>query len=154
MTRVYLFFLFFRYDPSHSGSPLDTYQFYSHPSIAALSSKATLASYSPEDAFTNFGTQYNQGYLVEGSPSLTPASKEFVVQPPSGTPISISSNDHPLHNQVFKFSESYVPYSQAAAANTVTNFRSFEVPSSATGAPAASSAPAVAPSTAQPSQKQ
>lgn len=129
--------IFFRYDPSNSASPLDTYKFYSHPSVSALSSQASLASYSPESAFNNFGTQFRQGYLVEGSPSLTPLTKTIVQS--DQTPISISSLDHPLHSQVFKYSQSFVPYPGLVASNNNgATFPTFDV-SSSTAVPAASS---------------
>ncbi|KAE9541659.1 hypothetical protein AGLY_003650 [Aphis glycines] len=125
------------YDPSNSASPLDTYKFYSHPSVSALSSQASLASYSPESAFNNFGTQFRQGYLVEGSPSLTPLTKTVVQS--DQTPISISSLDHPLHSQVFKYSQSFVPYPGLVTGNNNgATFPTFDV-SSSTAVPAASS---------------
>jgi len=124
------------YDPSNSGSPLDTYKFYNHPSVSALSSQASLASYSPESAFNNFGTQFRQGYLVEGSPSLTPFTKTVVQS--DQTPISISSLDHPLHSQVFKYSQSFVPYPGLVTGNNnAAAFQTFDV--SSTAAPAVSS---------------
>jgi len=115
------------FDPSNAASPLDAYRFYSHPSVSALSSQATLASYSPETAFTDFGSQLRQGYLVAGSPSLTPVAKTVIQT--SRTPISISSADHPLHSQVFKYSQSqsFVPYAEAVAANAApVTFRTYE----------------------------
>ncbi|XP_026811434.1 phosphatase and actin regulator 4-like [Rhopalosiphum maidis] len=129
------------YDPSNSGSPLDTYKFYNHPSVAALSSQASLASYSPESAFNNFGTQFRQGYLVEGSPSLTPLTKTVVQS--GQTPISISSLDHPLHSQVFKYSQSFVPYPGLVTGNNNgAAFQTFDV--SSTAAPVVSSTTAAA----------
>lgn len=108
-----------RFDPSNAGAaaaaPLDVYGFYGHPSVSALSTQASLASYSPEDAFANFGAQYRQGYLVEGAPTLTPVTKTAVAAA-GPLPVSISSKDHPLHSQVFRFSQSFVPYPEAAAA--------------------------------------
>lgn len=129
------------YDPSNSGSPLDTYKFYNHPSVSALSSQASLASYSPESAFNNFGTQFRQGYLVEGSPSLTPLTKTVVQS--DQTPISISSLDHPLHSQVFKYSQSFVPYPGLVTGNNnAAAFQTFDV--SSTAAPVVSSTTAAA----------
>ncbi|VVC26855.1 Hypothetical protein CINCED_3A006609 [Cinara cedri] len=118
------------FDPSSAaaGSPLDTFGFYNHPSVTAFSSQASLASYSPEDAFSNFGTNQfrTQGFLVEGSPSLTPLPAKTIVQT-SRTPVSISSVDHPLHGQVFKYSQSFVPYPALVQAGNTA-----EVPSSTT----------------------
>ncbi|XP_025194663.1 mucin-5AC-like [Melanaphis sacchari] len=130
------------YDPSNSASPLDTYKFYSHPSVSALSSQASLASYSPESAFSDFGAQFRQGYLVEGSPSLTPFAKTVVQS--DQTPISISSQDHPLHSQVFKYSQSFVPYPGLVTSNNnAATLQTFDV-SSSTAAPAVSSTTATA----------
>jgi len=115
------------YDPSNAGLALDSYRFYNHPSVSALSSQASLASYSPEDAFSNFGTQFHQGYFVEGSPSLTPLPKTILQN--SQTPISISSKDHPLHSQIFKYTGSFVPY-PVQAGNGAGSFQTFDFPSS------------------------
>lgn len=145
-----LFFFGYRFDPSSSGgssSPLDTYGFYNHPSVAALSSQASAASYSPEDAFSNFDINQfrKQGFLVEGFPSLSPLPAKTVVQT-GRTPISISSEDHPLHGQVFKYSQSFVPYpalvqagntAEEVVSSTITPPAAVPVPSSSTTTAAA-----------------
>lgn len=103
--------------------PLNSYKFYNNnPSVSALSSQSTLASYSPEDAFAQFGGPYRQAY--QGLPSLYPPSlpiTKTVVQTGS-VPLSIASADHPLHSQVFRFSQSLVPYPQAHADNALRSF--------------------------------
>lgn len=124
------------YDPSSAAAPLDTYKFYSHPSVSKWASQASLASYSPESAFSNFGSQFQQGYLVEGSPTLTPLTKTVVQS--SQIPLSISSLDHPLHSQVFKYSQSFVPYPGLVAGNNAAAYQPFDV-SSSTATPAAAS---------------
>lgn len=142
-SRIYtshnIMYIVLRFDPSNTASPLDTFKFYSHPSVSALSSQASLASYSPEDAFSNFGAQFRQGYLVEGSPSLTPVPKTILQS--SQTPISISSKDHPLHGQVFKYSQSFVPYpALVTGSDNAPAFRSLPVPSSTVTAESAAAA--------------
>ncbi|XP_050537736.1 dual specificity protein kinase splB-like [Daktulosphaira vitifoliae] len=98
------------YDPS-SDSQLDSFKFFDHPSIKAYAGQASMNSYSPETAFTNFDALFKQGYFIEGSPSLTPeANTANIFGIMSGTPMSIASKSHPLHSQVFKYSPSHVPY--------------------------------------------
>lgn len=116
--------MFFRYDPSNTGSPLDAYKFYNHPSVSGLSKQASLASYSPEAAFLNFGAQFpalQDGYPPAGGPpSLArPAVAGPVVIKSSHVPLSIASAEHPLHDQVFRFNpQSFVqPYPLAAQSN-------------------------------------
>ncbi|XP_050422704.1 platelet binding protein GspB-like [Adelges cooleyi] len=98
------------YDPS-SSLPLDSSKFFNHPSITAYSGQAALDTYSPETAFTDFGSLFRQGYLIEGSPSLLPTDNVPSIQTiKSVTPVSIASKDHPFHGQVFKYTNAHVPY--------------------------------------------